>query len=65
MHRIEWTHKGESYSVATDQSRDEVLSLFVNVRANLGVERDEATRGLLSEAADALGRLAEHIGGGK
>lgn len=65
MHRIEWTQKGEQFSVTTDQSVEEALALLVNVRANLAVERDEATRDLLGEAADALGRLAEHIGGGK
>ncbi len=61
MHRIDWTQKGEHFTVVTDGSIEDALALMVNARANIERERDEATKELLGDAATVLGKLADHL----
>ncbi len=61
MHRIDWTQKGEHFAVTTDGSIEDALQLMVNVRANIDRERDEEIKVLLSDAAGAMGKLADHL----
>lgn len=61
MHRIEWTSNGEVFAIVTDGTAEDAIGLALAVRANVAGGRDEETRRLLSQTADALGRLAEHL----
>ncbi len=65
MHRIDWTLQlgsaSEHFTVSTDGSVEDAIELMVKVRWNVERERDEQAKQLLSAAADALGKLAEHI----
>lgn len=65
MHRIEWSHQigaaSEHFAIVTDGSIEDAIELLVNARANVGREWDEETHGLLNDAANALGKLAEHL----
>jgi hypothetical protein len=61
MHRIDWTQKGEHFAVSTDGTIEDAMALMVNARANVDRERDGETHGLLNDAANALGKLAEHL----
>ncbi len=61
MHRIDWTQNGEHFTVSTDESAEDAIELMVKVRWNVEREQDEQAKQLLCAAAEALGKLAEHI----